>query len=101
MRRLLPGTRDRRKPHRRRLDRIVSPPLCPLSLDDAEFDGQSFIVDVLDTLLLTPGMEKEYARAKEYVRNDLTFDVDGKFNAFEVGPSHSFVPLMMLTWLDD
>ncbi|EGG12305.1 family 47 glycoside hydrolase, partial [Melampsora larici-populina 98AG31] len=42
-----------------------------------------FIVDVLDTLILTKEMDTEYARAREYIQNDLRFDIDGDFNAFE------------------
>lgn len=42
-----------------------------------------FIVDVLDTLILTKEMDTEYARAREYIKNELRFDIDGDFNAFE------------------
>ncbi|KNZ56385.1 hypothetical protein VP01_2416g6 [Puccinia sorghi] len=42
-----------------------------------------FIIDVIDTILLTGDMEEEYQRARKYVENDLSFDVDGDLNAFE------------------
>jgi len=42
-----------------------------------------FIIDVIDTILLTGEMEEEYQRARKYVENDLSFDVDGDLNAFE------------------
>ncbi|KAH9823343.1 family 47 glycoside hydrolase [Melampsora americana] len=42
-----------------------------------------FIVDVLDTLILTKEMNAEYDRIREYIKNDLRFDIDGDFNAFE------------------
>jgi mannosyl-oligosaccharide alpha-1,2-mannosidase len=43
----------------------------------------SFIVDVIDTILLTGDMDEEYQRARKYVERDLSFDVDGDLNAFE------------------
>lgn len=42
-----------------------------------------FIVDVLDTILLTGDMDEEYQRCRKYVQEELRFDVDGEFNAFE------------------
>lgn len=42
-----------------------------------------FIVDVLDTILLTGDMHDQYQRARTYVERDLHFDVDGDLNAFE------------------
>ncbi|PLW11436.1 hypothetical protein PCANC_21274 [Puccinia coronata f. sp. avenae] len=42
-----------------------------------------FIVDVLDTILLTGDMDEEYQRTRKYIENDLSFDVDGDLNAFE------------------
>ncbi|KAA1103445.1 mannosyl-oligosaccharide alpha-1,2-mannosidase [Puccinia graminis f. sp. tritici] len=42
-----------------------------------------FIVDVIDTILLTGDMDEEYQRARKYVERDLSFDVDGDLNAFE------------------
>lgn len=38
---------------------------------------------MLDTLILTQEMGTEYERAKAYVKDDLRFDIDGNFNAFE------------------
>jgi endoplasmic reticulum Man9GlcNAc2 1,2-alpha-mannosidase len=43
----------------------------------------SMIVDVLDSLLLM-GLEDEYARARTWVAEQQTFDVDQRFHAFEV-----------------
>ncbi|WAQ87626.1 hypothetical protein PtA15_8A531 [Puccinia triticina] len=42
-----------------------------------------FIVDVIDTILLTGEMEEDYQRARQYIERDLSFDVDGDLNAFE------------------
>ena len=42
------------------------------------------MVDSLDSLLIM-GFEEEYKRAAEWCRTKLTFDVDAKFNTFEVG----------------
>ncbi|KAG0141673.1 hypothetical protein CROQUDRAFT_673980 [Cronartium quercuum f. sp. fusiforme G11] len=42
-----------------------------------------FIVDVLDTLLLTQEMPSAVSRARTYVTNELNFDIDGDLNAFE------------------
>lgn len=42
------------------------------------------IVDAIDGLLVL-GFEEEYQRAAEWVRKDLSFDVDAEFNTFEVG----------------
>lgn len=44
------------------------------------------IVDSLDTLLLM-GFDEEYERAREWVREELSFKVPGKVNAFEVSAS--------------
>jgi mannosyl-oligosaccharide alpha-1,2-mannosidase len=41
------------------------------------------IVDAIDGLLVL-GFEEEYLRAAEWVRKDLSFDVDAEFNTFEV-----------------
>ncbi|GFZ49357.1 Mannosyl-oligosaccharide 1,2-alpha-mannosidase [Saitozyma sp. JCM 24511] len=40
------------------------------------------IVDAIDGLLVL-GFEEEYQRAAEWVRKDLSFDVDAEFNTFE------------------
>jgi hypothetical protein len=42
------------------------------------------IVDSLDSLLLM-GFDKEYERARDWVRKELSFNVPGKVNGFEVG----------------
>jgi endoplasmic reticulum Man9GlcNAc2 1,2-alpha-mannosidase len=41
------------------------------------------IIDTLDSLLVM-GFDEEYKRAAQWVKNSLTFDVDAKFNTFEV-----------------
>ncbi|CED83787.1 glycoside hydrolase family 47 protein [Phaffia rhodozyma] len=41
------------------------------------------IIDTLDTLLVM-GLTEEYERARDWVANSLTFDVDVEFNAFEL-----------------
>ncbi|MBW0525614.1 hypothetical protein O181_065329 [Austropuccinia psidii MF-1] len=43
-----------------------------------------FIVDVLDTLLLTNQLDDQYKRARNYIQNHLHFEIDGDLNAFEV-----------------
>lgn len=40
------------------------------------------IVDTLDTLLLM-GLQEEYAKARDWVRDELNLDQSGKFNVFE------------------
>jgi hypothetical protein len=50
--------------------------------------SQYTIVDTLDTLLIM-GLDEEYERARTWVQDELTFDVDVEFNAFEVGRSRS------------
>jgi hypothetical protein len=47
------------------------------------------IVDAIDGLLVL-GFEEEYQRAAEWVRKDLSFDVDAEFNTFEVGGHFDF-----------
>ena len=41
------------------------------------------IVDSLDSLLLM-GFDEEYERARDWVREELSFNVPGKVNGFEV-----------------
>jgi hypothetical protein len=41
------------------------------------------IVDSLDSLLLM-GFDEEYERARDWVKEELSFDVPGKVNGFEV-----------------
>ena len=41
------------------------------------------IVDSLDSLLLM-GFDEEYERARDWVKDKLSFDVPGKVNGFEV-----------------
>jgi hypothetical protein len=52
-------------------------------LADSEQGMGYMIVDSLDSLLVM-GFEDEYVRAREWVRNELSFDIEGKVNAFEV-----------------
>ncbi|CAH7687590.1 family 47 glycoside hydrolase, partial [Phakopsora pachyrhizi] len=42
-----------------------------------------FIVDVIDTMLLTKEMDSEYLQARNYVEESLNFEIDGFVNAFE------------------
>ena len=42
------------------------------------------IIDSLDSLLVM-GFDDEYARAREWVQDSLSFDKDAEFNTFEVG----------------
>ncbi|CAH7669632.1 glycoside hydrolase [Phakopsora pachyrhizi] len=42
-----------------------------------------FIVDVIDTILLTKEMDSEYLQARNYVEKSLSFEIDGFVNAFE------------------
>ncbi|OAV90026.1 hypothetical protein PTTG_28447, partial [Puccinia triticina 1-1 BBBD Race 1] len=41
------------------------------------------IVGVINTILLTSEMEEDYQRVRQYIKRDLSFDVDGDLNAFE------------------
>jgi hypothetical protein len=41
------------------------------------------IIDALDTMLIM-GLKDEFADAREWVANELTFDRKGHFNAFEI-----------------
>lgn len=43
-----------------------------------------FLIDSLDSLLLV-GLEDEYQRARDWVANELDFDLDDKYHTFEVG----------------
>lgn len=43
----------------------------------------SFIIDCLDSLLLM-GLDDEYQRARSWVEDSLSFEVDDKHHAFEV-----------------
>lgn len=47
------------------------------------------IVDTLDTLMLM-GLDDEVARARAWVQDKLSFDVDGEFNTFEVFSNNSY-----------
>ena len=59
-------------------------------LADSEQGMGYMIVDSLDSLLVM-GFEDEYVRAREWVRNELSFDIEGKVNAFEVSSERSFL----------
>jgi hypothetical protein len=48
---------------------------------------ESMIVDVLDSLLIM-GLDDEYARARKWVADNLSFDIDGRSHAFEVHMSY-------------
>ncbi|KAF8322682.1 glycoside hydrolase [Clavulina sp. PMI_390] len=41
------------------------------------------IVDALDTMMLM-GLDDEVKRAREWIRDELTFDLDGEYNTFEI-----------------
>jgi endoplasmic reticulum Man9GlcNAc2 1,2-alpha-mannosidase len=41
------------------------------------------VVDSIDTMMLM-GLDEEYARARSWIKNDLSFDRDGLYNTFEV-----------------
>jgi endoplasmic reticulum Man9GlcNAc2 1,2-alpha-mannosidase len=41
------------------------------------------IVDTIDTMLIM-GLDEEFAEARDWVANELTFNRDGKFNTFEI-----------------
>lgn len=41
------------------------------------------VVDSIDTMLLM-GLDAEYARAREWVAEKMSFERDGNFNTFEV-----------------
>lgn len=43
------------------------------------------IVDSLDSLLVL-GLEDEYSRTRDWVRDALDFDRDAEYNTFEVSP---------------
>jgi hypothetical protein len=49
------------------------------------------IVDSLDSLLVM-GFEDEYVRAREWVREELSFNIKGQVNAFEVSLLRLVVP---------
>lgn len=44
------------------------------------------VVESIDTMLIM-GLDDEYARAQQWVAEDLSFARDGSFNTFEVGTS--------------
>jgi hypothetical protein len=52
------------------------------NLTDAGGIGYT-VVDSLDTMLLM-GLDEEYARAREWVANNMTLERDANFNTFEV-----------------
>lgn len=52
------------------------------NLTDAGGIGYT-VVDSIDTMLLM-GLEEEYARARDWVVNKMSFDQNGNFNTFEV-----------------
>lgn len=43
------------------------------------------IIDALDTFLVL-GLEEEYGRAAEWVRENVAWDKGGEYNTFEVSP---------------
>ncbi|KAL4218786.1 Endoplasmic reticulum mannosyl-oligosaccharide 1 [Mactra antiquata] len=56
----------------------------PVSKGNSEWFGTGLtIVDSIDTIVIM-GLEKEYEEAREYVSNDLSFDVDKDVNLFEI-----------------
>ncbi|RWS10141.1 endoplasmic reticulum mannosyl-oligosaccharide 1:2-alpha-mannosidase-like protein, partial [Dinothrombium tinctorium] len=58
--------------------------LKPITKEGSNWFGVGLtIIDSLDTLLLM-GLEKEYNEALEWVKNDLTFDVNRYVNCFEM-----------------
>jgi hypothetical protein len=54
------------------------------------------IVDVLDSLLLM-GLDDEYARARKWVAEHQTFDVDERFHAFEVHSASHLASSLLLS----
>ncbi len=53
------------------------------------------VVDSLDTILMM-GLQDEYARARKWVAEKLTFDKDGDFNTFEVGHRNITVSMVLM-----
>lgn len=56
------------------------------------------VVDSIDTMLIM-GLSDEYARARNWVANEMTFDRDANFNTFEVCASYlDIVTLKLDRW---
>lgn len=59
------------------------------NLTDAGSIGY-MIVDSLDTLMLM-GLDDEAARARSWIQDKLSFDLDGEYNTFEVRTSMQWI----------